>query len=221
MKLVFYSGGQNSSNHVLHEKLVSLSGSSKYKRMTYVPYCAEGSKPFFSRFCRRFKSFGVREFQSFPVDLRFTKTELRKALDSDILYLAGGNTFYFLDHLKKQKLLGVFRDYVKSGGIIAGLSAGGLILTPNIALAGYPKFEADENEVGLKNLEALGLVDFEFYPHFHKGKRLEKALCRYSAVKTKNPILAVQDGQGLILNGKNFQSTGPLSIFHAGKQIRL
>lgn len=40
-----------------------------------------------------------------------------------------------------------------------------ILTTPTIEIAGYGE-DADENEVGLNDMKALGLVDFEFAPHW-------------------------------------------------------
>ena len=91
---------------------------------------------------------------------------------SDIVYLAGGNTYYFLDHLRRSGLLDELALFARRGGVVAGLSAGALILTPHIGLAGYPAFDRDENTVGLgrSGCRGLGLVGFEFFPHYRRSR---------------------------------------------------
>ena len=83
-------------------------------------------------------------------------------MDSDLVYLDGGNTYYFLWHLKKTGLFRLLQDYVSEGGVLAGCSAGGIIMTPDIRTAGFPNFDKDDNYVGLRDTEGLGVVGFEF-----------------------------------------------------------
>ncbi len=220
MKLVFYSGGQSSKNKKLHGCLSDLVDRKKGKSMTYIPFCADGAGPFYRRAIERYRPYGFTRFHTLSVDTKFTRDELKRALDSDVIYLAGGNTFYFLMHLRKAGLMTKLRDYSRDGGVIAGLSAGGLILTPNIGLAGYPSWEADENEVGLQDLRALGLVDFEFFPHFDRSPRLRRALLRYSR-KTSNPILTAHDGGGIIVNGKFTTLLGHVNMIADGEIHRI
>ena len=92
---------------------------------------------------------------------RSAKTTL---LASDVIYLSGGNTYYFLHHLRRSGPIPVLREFVARGGVLAGLSAGAILMTPHIGLAGYPSFDRDENDVGLRNEASLALVDFALPP---------------------------------------------------------
>ena len=220
MKLVLYSGGQNPENHALHRSVVSLCGKKRDLRLTYIPFCSDNAKLFYSRTIRRFKSHGVSDFHTLTVDQPFTARDLSKALKSDVIYLAGGNTFYFLKHLKQANLLPKLRRFVHEGGVLAGLSAGALIMTPNIRLAGVPEFDADENEVKLKDLTGLGLTPFEFSPHYSGSKAQDRSLLAYSR-KTQNLIYACPNGGGLIIQDDQFTGRGDIQVFHRGAKFAL
>jgi len=220
-KLVLYSGGNHDWGNVrLHENLVSLTGSKKVKSMTYIPSTHENGELFFRRFKKRYTKFGVRRFRYFPVDAVFLKREMKEALKSDVIYLAGGNTFYFLKHLRESGFLGEIKRFVHRGGILAGLSAGAIMMTPHIFLAGYPKHEGDENEVRLRNLKSLHLVDFEFLPHYVSSNKTNLALAKYSR-RSDRPILACPDGSGVVVNGEEIRLMGPVYIFHQGRRARI
>jgi dipeptidase E len=187
--------------------------------MTYVPFCSEDSLSFFRRFERRYRAFGATRFDCLPVDdpaLRGDRRMERTLLDSDVVYLAGGNTFYFLKHLRRSGMMPTLRRFAADGGVIAGLSAGALLLTPHIGLAGYPAFDRDENEVGLRNEHALGLVGFEFFPHYRSSARLREALIRYSR-RSSNPLYACRDGSGLVVEGDRFTAHGDVYLFDRGR----
>lgn len=230
--LVLYSGGQERRNALIHEDLISLalSGAATSRqtngrgvRMTYVPFCSEGSKPFFRRFERRYRAFGASHFDCLPVDspaLRGDRGAERTLLESDVVYLAGGNTYYFLMHLRRAGLLPTLRRFAARGGVLAGLSAGALLLTPNIALAGYPSFDRDENEVGLVNKNALGLVGFEFFPHYRSSPRLRDALLRYSK-RCPRPVYACRDGSGIVVEGDRFTAHGDVFLFDRGQMRKI
>lgn len=219
-KLVFYSGGQERSNRLLHQALSDLVGTKKRKSFTYVPFCWENHQIYYKRAIRRYRCFGFNEFHCLNVDHFIHDVDLEKALRSDVIYLAGGNTFYFLKHLRKSGLLSTLRAFVESGGVLAGLSAGGLIMTPTIHLAGYPHFECDENEVELKNLNALNLVKFEFFPHYRDSKKMREALLSYSE-ESKYPIYACRDGGGIVFNGTQKNFFGDVFIFNKGHLFKL
>ncbi len=223
--LIFYSGGQERRNALIHEDLIELALTPKRRarrggvRMTYVPYCSEGSAPFFRRFERRYRAFGASHFRCLPVDdptLHGDRRAERGLLESDVVYLAGGNTYYFLKHLRRSGLMKVLRRFAERGGVIAGLSAGALLLTPHIALAGYPPFDRDENEVGLRNESALGLVGFEFFPHYRRSKRMREALLAYSR-RCGRPVYACPDGSGIVIEGDRFTAHGDVFLFDRGR----
>lgn len=222
-RLVLYSGGQERRNALIHADLLGLSGREREIRMAYVPFCGEGAGVFFRRFERRYRSYGATEFDCVPVDGPSVRSDPgvgRRLLESDIVYLAGGNTFYFLEHLRRSGIAAVLRRFVERGGVLAGLSAGALLMTPHIALAGYPAFDRDENDVGLTNERALGLVSFEFFPHFRRSKRLVDALVRYSR-RSQRPVYACRDGSGIVIEDDQFTAHGDVTLFHRGQVLKI
>lgn len=220
MNFVLYSGGATAQNRHLHAALADLVGPKKRKVMTYVPFCADGALPFYKRFVRRYKPFGFSQIHFFPIDEGFSDEGLERALSGDAIYLAGGNTFYFLHQLRRRGLVTKLRDYAASGGVIAGLSAGAHILTPNIGLAGYPPFDADRNDVRISDLRALGLVPFEFFPHYSGKPTIRAALAKYSRFN-KSPIVAAGDGGGAVIEADKMTFIGRVELFLGGAHGRL
>lgn len=190
-------------------------GRGRHKSLTYIPFCADGARSFYLRAIRRYKPFGFSRFGMLAADEPFTREDLKRTFDSDAIYLAGGNTFYFLKHLRAAGLLPRLRKYVRDGGVLAGLSAGAILMTPTIGLAGYPPEDADENDVKLRDLSALGLVDFEFFPHFEDTRRLRELLRRYS-IKSRFPVLAARDGGGIQVQGGELTVFGRLALWSGG-----
>ena len=222
-RLVLYSGGQERRNALIHESLMGLSPSTGRLRMLYLPYHSDGAEVFYKRFQRRYRRFGATHFDCLPVDqlsLRNDPAAVRRVMSSDVIYLAGGNTFYFLKHLKRSGLAPVLKRFGARGGVLAGLSAGALILTPNIELAGYPPFDRDENDVGLTNLRALNLVRFEFFPHYRNSKKLNDALLHYSRHR-RHPVYACRDGSGIVIEDDRFTAHGEVRLFHAGLSLKI
>lgn len=171
------------------------------------------------RAVRRYSRFGVGEFCCLTADEKPSPLQIRAALKADIVYLAGGNTFYFLKALRKSGLLGFLSEYAEGGGILAGLSAGAHILSPHIGLAGVRGLDPDENEVGLRDLRALGLAPFEILPHFHKGPRYLAALKAYSR-KSRYPIYACPDGSGVVVQDGVTRVMGPgVKLFSGGVEL--
>jgi len=219
LRLVFYSGGQEKRNWLLHEELIALASQKKRIRMTYIPFCSEGHGVFFQRFIRRYKPYGATDFDCIPVDdptLNLRGDTKKRILKSDIIYLSGGNTYYFLKHLRRSGIDKLLKAHAAKGGVLAGLSAGAIIMTPDIGLAGYPAFDRDENTVGIKNMHGLRLVNFEFFPHYRNSKRYREALLAYSK-KSPIPIYACKDGSGLVVHEDRFTTYGDVFLFLNGQ----
>lgn len=80
----------------------------------------------------------------------------------DVIWMAGGNTFYLLHQLRITEF-GEFLGRALEGKVYVGTSAGSIVATPTIAIAAVEP--ADPNEVGLEDLTGLCLVNFEVSPH--------------------------------------------------------
>lgn len=233
-RIVLYSGGQARRNALLHRSLLELAlrGPARGRRrvrMTYLPFTAAGSAPFFQRFARRYRAFGGTDFRCIPADLpelarpgAARRLAAEALLSSDVVYLAGGNTFYFLLHLQRSGLLSALKRFAARGGVLAGMSAGAHLLTPHVHLAGFPPFDRDENEVGLPRhaLGAVGLVDFEFFPHYRHSPRYRAALADYSR-RERSLLYACRDGSGLVVEGDRITPLGDVWIFDRGHERRI
>lgn len=101
------------------------------------------------------------------------KIESQKLLSANILMITGGNTFKLLDHLRKSGLdKAIIEFWEKDNVVIAGFSAGAIILSPSIETA---KIYGDVNEPGVTDLSGLGIVDFEIWPHYESTQVQEVA----------------------------------------------
>lgn len=219
MKLVFYSGGTEEDNLSLDKHFIKLINK-KDPVVTFIPSSSYDSEFEFKEFVRHYSKFKIYRFIHFPVDHPFDKIILKEVLKSDVIHLAGGNTFYFLDTLRKAKLLPELKKFVARGGVLTGLSAGAIIMTENIELAGYPEFDRDENEINLKNLSSLNLVDFFFFPHFKNSKRYDDVFKTFSK-KSKKTIYACPDGAGILVNDGEFNFIGKCFAFRSGHKITI
>lgn len=233
-RVVLYSGGQDRGNARLHRAVLDLArrGPARGRRtvrMTYVPFTRENAGVFFHRFARRYRSFGATHFECVPVDrpelARAGEARRRAAATlaaSDVVYLAGGNTFYFLHHLHRSGLRPVIQDFAARGGVVVGMSAGAHLLSPHIALAGYPPFDRDENEVGLSRarLVSVGVVDFEFFPHYRHSPRYRRAMEAWSR-RSGRLLYAARDGSGLVIEGDEIRPVGDLWSFDRGVERRV
>lgn len=219
MNLFFYGGGDAQDNKALDKALMDRVSSSN-PHFSFIPSQSYESEVDFGIFIRQYRRFGVKSFLHFPVDVRFDKILLEEVLQSDVIHLSGGNTFYFLKHLKRSGMFPRLRDFVKRGGILTGLSAGAIIMTPTITTASFPEFDRDDNDEHLKDFRSLGLVDFEFFPHYTNSKRYRDEMASYSK-KISYPLFCCPNGSGLIYSEEGLKVVGKAFHFEKGRHLGL
>ncbi len=220
MRLVFYSGGYPHENEHLDLEVLRLIGKTN-PSMTFIPSAFEGSTQYYEEFVESFKRFGVVDFFYFPIDIPFTEKLLIDALDSDFIFLSGGNTYYFLKHLRKTGILRLLRERARSDHfVLGGMSAGAIIMTSNIGTAGIPEFDKDENDVKIKNFNGMGLVPHEFFPHFINSKSYTDCLIEYSKSHDRL-VIGSPDSSGVIYEEQKFTMVGRNWGFLNGHKFRL
>lgn len=216
MKLVLYSGGHEEENLFLNRRALELTGV-KSPKLALIPSNSYDAEDDFKFFVKEFSNLGVTKFMHFCVDIPFTKTLLNEVFKSDLIFLGGGNTFYFLKHLKKAGVFDQLKKFLDRGGVLCGLSAGAIVLTPHVHTASFPHFDRDENPWDMKNLSAMKLVNFEFFPHYKNSKRYDAELLHHSK-KTNIPLYACADGSGIIIEDQQISFCGKSHQFYQGKK---
>lgn len=129
-----------------------------------------------------------------------TQTDPQGLHAYDIIYILGGNPFVLLDHLKQTGTDSVLIRLAQEGKILMGYSAGALILGPNLELMNEVDSLLGFNEMGLQNLDCLGLYDFVMFPHFEdftsQVEGLAEVISHYEA-RADHKIYRLNDNQGI------------------------
>lgn len=100
------------------------------------------------------------------------QVEADKLATADILIITGGNTFRLLNHLRLSGLdQAIVKFWQKDNVVLAGFSAGAIVLTPSIETA--QTGVTDANDLGITDLTALNIVDFEIWPHYEPQQEQE------------------------------------------------
>lgn len=123
--------------------------------------------------------------------------EVNNLLEANILIITGGNTFKLLDLLRGSGLDKAIKEFAsKNEFVLAGFSAGALVLTPNIEVCNLPNY--DKNEVGLKDLTGLNIVNFEVLPHYSEQEH-EDSLNEYKT-HTINEVREITNEDCIVLD---------------------
>lgn len=116
--------------------------------------------------------------------------EQKKLLASNILVISGGNTFDLLHNLRRSGLDQSIKHFLdKPDFVLAGFSAGAIVLTPSIGICDLPDF--DENRIDLQDLAGLGVVNFEIFPHYNQ--QLHQDLLKDYQKTTNNRVRKLTD----------------------------
>jgi dipeptidase E len=137
------------------------------------------------------------------LDINITgKTEeiLQEQLkDIDVIFSAGGNTFYLLEKVLASGFDKIAKKLVENGKYYIGSSAGSVLAGPTIEPV---KLLDDPTKAqNLKSFEGLKLIDKIILPHYGNEKyqdKMNQILTDYADVKDK--IIKLTDNQAAVVN---------------------
>jgi len=110
----------------------------------------------------------------------------------DMIYVCGGNTFYLLKKIRESGFDKVIKKFVALGKLYFGVSAGSILVCPNIEIAK----PFDENDINLTDLTGLNLIDVVVSPHYCLE---DKSII--DSFKKKNKVIPLTDNQALLILG--------------------
>ena len=169
----------------------------------YIPSCSDLTRTYYNQRVDYYKTMGVQKVDYFDLDQEYDPATIMDVFTYDAIHLSGGNTFYFLESIKKRGFIKHLCSYVRNGGILIGISAGSIITAKTIDISGF----GDKNIVGSTDTSALGLVDFEFCPHWDGGNESLEQIRAYARPRNAT-VYAVKDGDGIIVDGDQIQIVG-------------
>ena len=128
---------------------------------------------------------------------RMGSEERDKLLRATVLLITGGNVCALLRNLRRSGLDQAILDFTrKEQYVLAGYSAGAMILTPTVQFAAINPLSDENKDVGLTDFTALGLVDFEIFPHYDETQRA--FLEEYRSVAAC-PVRTLRDDEYLLV----------------------
>lgn len=146
------------------------------------------------------------------VDLKDkSEAELREEFKGvDIIFVAGGNTFYLLRETRKSGFDKIVKELVEQGVVYVGSSAGSYLVCPTIEASTWKP--ADRGRFGITDFSALNLAPFvmsvHFTPEYTDAIKEAASTCKYPVkILTDQQALAVKDdkitlvgqGEGVVL----------------------
>ena len=137
------------------------------------------------------------------LDLEFEESNQLKQYN--IIYINGGNPFYLLYHVRKSGADAILKELSKQNTLFVGVSAGSVILGPNIEMVNH--FTPEMNTVKMSDLTALGITKTAIFPHYDRedvfndgtGRTIEDRLRVFEQAKNLT-VTRLRDDDSLLLS---------------------
>ncbi|MGE6628823.1 Type 1 glutamine amidotransferase-like domain-containing protein [Bacillus sp. NPDC077027] len=118
---------------------------------------------------------------------------------NDLIYVSGGNTFYLLQELRKNKMDQVLSEEIQRGKLYIGESAGTIIMSPNIK---YISLMDDEGKAPeLASYQGLNEINSYPVPHVkneYLGNDAQQIVNQYAS---ELRLLPLTDQQVILVEG--------------------
>lgn len=125
--------------------------------------------------------------------------------DLDVLHVWGGNEFEYLKHIREKGLEQEVRDFINRNCVYIGLSAGSIIMSKTLD----ENLSEDKNEVGLKDLNGFGFIDFNLLVHwdtFMEGLHAKQLMYSW---ETGRKVVCLTDEQAVLVTEEGFKIISP------------
>lgn len=161
----------------------------------------QGERPYYFSVVKDYKVINNSiEIDYFDLSDAFSDEDLSKLAAYGAVFLSGGNTYTFLDSARRRGLQKILEQILEKNGLLIGVSAGALMMTPTIELA------KSENLIGLQDSSGFGFVPFEFFPHYTKENK--NFPMNYSTART---VYLCKDGDGIFVSGESVTMFGDIA----------
>jgi len=202
-KLVLYSDQVPGLRNTADKELKDLINK-PHPKIGFIPSASDPERKYFNDRKTFYEQLGMDLYVYFELDIEWESKYIGKLLECDAIHLSGGNTYYFLHWLRKRNMIPVLVQYVAKGGVLIGVSAGSILMTPDISTSSIC---GDEMIPGETDFSGMGLVDFSFVPHFDSRDTTLEDLKKYSQEK-KTIVYAARDTGAIIVNGNKVKCIG-------------
>ncbi len=119
---------------------------------------------------------------------------------SDVVWVSGGNVFYFLYWAQKVNLKSILADFLKNGGVYAGESAGVVCHIKDLEPIKWFDHPEKAPEVVKEGMQLTNIIALPHAGHPKYGPIVEKIKTYYEKKGLTSYLLS--DGEALIINGE-------------------
>ena len=182
MKLMLIGGGEIGRGTTLYEtkeideEIVKLSGKDKPK-LLFIGLASNFADSYYDYVKNIYKELGCE-----PVYLKKKNVTnnpdivKNKISEADIIYIGGGDTIKLMDTVKEYKIDELLKDARDRDCVIAGISAGAILLTKSGFSDSYILRGESED---YKFIDGLNFVNINICPHYHSNEKKQNDLENY------------------------------------------
>lgn len=136
-----------------------------------------------------------------------TKDKIESTIQkNDYIYIAGGNTFFLLQELKRTGADKIIAEQINSGKLYIGESAGSIVVSRNIEyVKDMDDFTAAPN---IGTFSSLDVIDFYPVPHYTNFPFKESVESIISSYEGKIDLCPISNTQAIVVNGSKFEIWG-------------
>ena len=120
------------------------------------------------------------------------KDNVNDILKYEVIYVIGGDPRYLLDLVATTNVKEILKQFLKSGGIYIGESAGSMILGNNLKwIWEVKKGTKPKYDIEPESYEGLGFTNYNIFPHWNATKENIKK----KALEHNETITPLSDGE--------------------------
>ncbi len=179
----------------------------KGKTVTFIPTASlvERYKAYIDEDKEVFRKLGmiIEELELSAATAEEAEATIKK---NDYIYLAGGNTFYLLQEVKKTGADKVIIEEVNRGKVYIGTSAGAIIVAPDILYS--EAMDKKDKAPELKDYKGLALMEEYPLPHYTNKPFKEAVEVILQDYQDKLPLIPYSNSQVIEVQDDSFQVRG-------------
>lgn len=144
------------------------------------------------------------------IDIEFDNPN--NLLKYDLIYLDGGSPFRLMHWIRKTKSEIIFKQLIKNNKIVAGRSAGSMVLGNNFSICNY--LTPEMNIQKMTDFTGMGLCDINICPHYNNFPSIyENCEEKLKKCEQDNNITITKlfDGQAIVIDNSTIKKiAGPV-----------
>jgi dipeptidase E len=215
MHLILSGGGNAKKSKNIHKLLISYIHPTKKTlakslhptdRLLYIPIAMPlKERSYVQCYDWLHDTFKMLGFENIDMWTDLSNRKLSDLKRYEAVYIGGGNTYYLLSEMKRNRFDRLLLQYAKEGGIIFGGSAGAIILGKDIETS------HDKNEAKLKDLSGIDIIQGNsIWCHYQYSE--DKAIFAY-VKKHGIPVIAIPEESGVIVKNGKLSTQGSKKVF--------